>query len=173
MSRVHALALSFVALVGLTGTARAGAADPFTYRETGRMCLIPTATERLGADDRDGAFSLYLFASGNFAVSYEEHTPSCAGGECRYDVPTRFWVEGRWSEAGGVISLPGFGAATIDGTVLRVSVSDSRVAPSARGHVFVARVVGSSAVAYTLGRQMDYYGFKTTLPEIRDAVYPQ
>ena len=99
--------------------------------------------------------------------------PSCANipGECRYDVPVVFFVEGRWSESGGSISLPGFGSATIDGANLRVSVSDGRASAAARAHTFTAKVVGSSAVAYTLARQMEYRGYKSTIPEVRDAVY--
>ncbi|MFO0745297.1 MAG: hypothetical protein U1F43_06405 [Myxococcota bacterium] len=151
------------------------AADPapFTYRDVAPgMCTIPTSTEKV-EDGRDGELSLYLFASGNYAVAYEEHTPSCAGvpGECRYDVPVVFFDEGKWSESDGVIALPGFGSARIDGQQLDVTVTDARAAASARSHTFKASVVGSSVVAYTLRKQMEYRGYTTTLPEVRDAVY--
>ncbi len=170
-------ALSLLVLLGtclLGSSASAGNLDPFKYVATAQgWCQIPRVTERLGEDNRDGDLSLYLFANGNFAIAYEEHTPSCVGvaGGCRHDVPVVFYVEGRLSESGNTVTFPGFGSATIDGNALKIVVTDARASASARGHVFTARVVRTSAVAYSLARQMEYRGYKSTLPEVRDAQY--
>jgi hypothetical protein len=166
----------FVVLVSclIAAPASAGNIDPFNYVATAKgWCKIPRVTERLGDDNRDGDLSLYLFANGNFAIAYEEHTPSCAGvpGECRHDVPVVFFVEGRLSEAGNTVTFPGFGSATIEGSALKIVVSDPRASATARAHVFTARVVGTSAVAYSLARQMEYRGYRSTIPEVRDAQY--
>lgn len=159
----------------VSSTAWAADSDPFRYAELGSGWFShPSVTERIG-EGRDGAVDVFLFASGNFAVEFEEHTPSCVGvpGECRYDVPVRFWVEGRWSEANGVISLPGFGSARIDGDTLRVSVSDARATEAARGHVFGARPTRTTGSAYGLRKTMEYYKHSPTIPEVRDAVVPK
>lgn len=171
----RALSLFITLLFSLTTVpAWAGTIDPFNYVATGQgWCLIPRVTERLGEDDRDGDVSLYLFASGNFAIAYQENTPSCANvpGECRHDVPVIFYVEGRLTESGNSVTFPGFGSATIDGTTLKLTVTDGRASASARAHVFSAKVVHTSAVAYSLARQMEYHGYHSTIPEVRDAQY--
>ena len=172
MRRTLSSAMLLVAML-LTHPAFAGSVDPFKYVSSSQgWCTIPRTTERID-DTHDGDLSLYLFASGNFAIAYEEHTPSCAGvpGECRYDVPVVFFVEGQLSESGNSVNFPGFGSATVDGNALKITVTDGRASASARGHVFTARVVGTSAVAYSLARQMEYRGYHSTIPEVRDAQY--
>ena len=121
----------------------------------------------------DAFVSVYLFPSGNYAVAYEERTPSCVNvhGECSYSKTLELYQEGTWSESGGTISLPGFGVATVVDDALQLTVTDSRVSASAQDHVFSLKYSGTSVVAYTLARMMDYDGYSSTIPEVRDAVY--
>lgn len=166
--------LTFAVLaLALSSVARAGTIDPFLYRDVRPgFCSIPETKTRLGQDDRDGALSLYLFASGNFAVAYEEHTPSCNPNknECTYTTPVEIWVEGRWRESDGVIDLPGFGTARAEGNALAVTVTEMRTSPAARAQTFMAKPITSSVVAFTLLQKMKYRGFASTIPEVRDAI---
>ena len=160
-----------LALLLLPATSHAGAADPFQYADLGDGWYTHPSSDEQLEPGRDGHVDLYLFASGNFVAEVEEHTPSCVGvpGECRYDVPVRFWAEGRWSEDGGVIRLSGFGSAQIDGTQLVITMSDARATEAARNHRYTARATRKTMGAYGLRMQQEYYGHRTTIPEVRDA----
>ncbi|MDX9720553.1 MAG: hypothetical protein RBU37_07390 [Myxococcota bacterium] len=136
------------------------------------MCTVVSGQAHVENANFDVHLEVYLFASGNYVAHYEETTPPCYGGQCSYDVQVEVWAEGSWSYSGTSLSLSGFGTAAVTEDSFVVTLSDSRVSSAAQGQALSLGVVGSSAVAYTVRMQMQNDGYTTTLPEIRDAVYP-
>lgn len=171
----RAICVYCVFLLGLivAATAYAGDFDRFLYVEVGNgFCSTPHGTAHLPDAGFDATLDLYLFPSGNFAVYYAEKTPPCNSSVCHQDIAKEFYREGRWSASGDKLTLSGFGSATASGTSLSVNITDNRASAGARSQPMKIAYKGTSAVAYSLNAQMKYKGYKSTLAEVRDAVYP-
>ncbi|MBT3222629.1 MAG: hypothetical protein HN348_26435, partial [Proteobacteria bacterium] len=78
----------------------------------------------------------------------------------------------RWSASGDKLTLSGFGSATVSGNALSVNITDNRASAGARNKPIKISYKGTSVVAYTLNAKMKQKGYKSTLSEVRDAVYP-
>jgi hypothetical protein len=173
MYRVVCVYCVFLMGLLIATTAWAGSFDRFLYVEVGSgFCSTPHGTAHLPDAGFDAELDLYLFAGGNYALYYAEKTPPCNSSVCHQDVAREFFKEGRWSASGDKLTLSGFGSATVSGNALSVNITDNRASAGARNKPIKISYKGTSVVAYTLNAKMKQKGYKSTLSEVRDAVYP-